>query len=50
MNKKAEDRDLFPGALEMMILRTLQRQPQHGYALGQHIKKMSNDLLELFSV
>jgi len=30
-----------------MILRTLQRQPQHGYALAQHIKRMSNDLLQI---
>lgn len=47
MNKRAEERDLFPGALEMMILRTLQRQPQHGYALAQHIKRMSKDLLQI---
>jgi PadR family transcriptional regulator, regulatory protein PadR len=37
-------RDLFPGALEMMILQTLRRQPLHGYALVQHIKRTSNDL------
>jgi PadR family transcriptional regulator PadR len=30
MMKKDERRDLFPGALEMMILRTLKRQPLHG--------------------
>jgi PadR family transcriptional regulator, regulatory protein PadR len=40
-------RDLFPGALEMMILRTLKRQPLHGYALVQHIKRASNDLLQI---
>ncbi len=38
-------RDLFPGALEMMILRTLKRQPMHGYALVQQIKQTSQDLL-----
>ena len=37
--KPTEQRDLFPGALEMMILRTLKRQPLHGYALAQHIKR-----------
>jgi PadR family transcriptional regulator PadR len=42
-----EQRDLFPGALEMMILRTLKRQPLHGYALAQHIKRTSNDLLQI---
>ena len=45
--KKSEQRDLFPGALEMMILRTLKRQPLHGYALVQHIKRISDDLLQI---
>ncbi|HYL64410.1 MAG TPA: PadR family transcriptional regulator [Candidatus Methylomirabilis sp.] len=44
---KDSQRDLFPGALEMMILRTLKRQPQHGYALVQHIKRTSDDLLQI---
>jgi PadR family transcriptional regulator, regulatory protein PadR len=45
--KNREQRDLFPGALEMMILRTLKRQPLHGYALAQHIKRTSNELLQI---
>ena len=45
--KNTAQRDLFPGALEMMILRTLKRQPLHGYALVQHIKRSSNDLLQI---
>lgn len=45
--KKPEQRDLFPGALEMMILRTLKRQPLHGYALARHIKRTSNDVLQI---
>jgi PadR family transcriptional regulator PadR len=45
--KSTEQRDLFPGALEMMILRTVKRQPLHGYALVQHIKRASNDLLQI---
>src|SRR5260370_40791402 len=45
--KQSEQRDLFPGALEMMILRTLKRQPLHGYALVQHIKRVSDDLLQI---
>lgn len=45
--KNREQRDLFPGALEMMILRTLKRQPLHGYALAQHIERASNDLLQI---
>ena len=42
-----EQRDLFRGALEMMVLRSLQREPMHGYALVQHIKQRSNDLLQV---
>lgn len=38
---------LFPGALEMMILRTLVRQPLHGYALVQAIKRASDELLQI---
>jgi PadR family transcriptional regulator, regulatory protein PadR len=45
--KKPIQRDLFPGALEMMILRTLKRQPLHGYALVQQIKRTSNDMLQI---
>jgi len=45
--KKTSQRDLFPGALEMMILRMLKRQPLHGYALVQHIKRTSQDLLQI---
>jgi PadR family transcriptional regulator, regulatory protein PadR len=45
--KKATQRDLFPGALEMMILRMLKCQPMHGYALVQRIKRTSQDLLQI---
>ena len=31
----------------MMILRTLKHQPLHGYALAQHIKSTSPDLLQV---
>jgi transcriptional regulator len=45
--KKAERRDLFPGALELMILESLRRKPMHGYALVRHIQAASNDLLQI---
>src|SRR6202166_5339849 len=44
---KTGQRDLFPGALEMMILRILKRKPSHGYALVKHIKRTSHDLLQI---
>ena len=42
-----EQRDLFRGALEMMILQTLRQAPRHGYGLAQDIKHTSNDLLQI---
>src|ERR1700748_1960319 len=46
-NSTNASRDLFPGALEMMILESLRRQPAHGYALVQHIHQRSNNLLQV---
>lgn len=46
-NRTNTSRDLFPGALEMMILESLRRQPAHGYALVQHIQQRSKNLLEV---
>ena len=45
--RKSDQRDFFRGALEMMILQSLRRQPMHGYALVQYIKQRSNDLLQV---
>ncbi len=45
--KKPERRDLFPGALEMMILESLRRKPMHGYALVRHIQAVSDDVLQI---
>jgi PadR family transcriptional regulator PadR len=40
-------RDLFPGALEMMILESLRSQPAHGYSQVQHIQQRSKNLLQV---
>ncbi|MGH7575841.1 MAG: PadR family transcriptional regulator [Longimicrobiales bacterium] len=47
MTNRSEARDLFPGALEMMILRVLEGQPMHGYALVKRIQEVSNELLRV---
>jgi len=47
MNSNSESRDLFPGALEMMILQSLRLKPMHGYALVKHIQQVSDDLLQV---
>jgi transcriptional regulator len=47
MARNPECRDLFPGALEMMILHSLRLKPMHGYALVKHIQQISDDLLQV---
>lgn len=47
MTKKSEYRDLFPGALELMILKSLSWRPMHGYALAQWLKDISEDYLQI---
>ncbi len=47
MARNSEHRDLFPGALEMMILQSLRLRPMHGYGLVKHIKQVSEDLLQV---
>jgi PadR family transcriptional regulator, regulatory protein PadR len=47
MNRNSERRDLFPGALEIMILQSLRLKPMHGYALVKHIRQVSDSLLEV---
>jgi|ERR1043166_4086571 transcriptional regulator len=40
-------RDLFPGTLDMLILRTLRVAPMHGYGIAQHIQRLSRDVLQV---
>src|SRR6185437_6946507 len=39
--------DLLHGTLDMLILRTLQWGPQHGYAIGQTIRAQSEEVLQV---
>ena len=42
MSKKP---DLLPGTLDLLILKTLTRAPQHGYGIALSIKQSSQDFL-----
>lgn len=44
---RSDRQDLFPGALEMMVLQTLKLGPLHGYALAHTIKRTSDDLVQV---
>jgi transcriptional regulator len=39
--------DLLQGTLDMLILRTLQWGPHHGYGIGQTIRAHSSDVLQV---
>ena len=39
--------DLLPGTLDMLILRTLQSQPHHGWAIAERIQQISDDVLQV---
>lgn len=42
-----ETPDLLPGTLDMLILKTLTRGPNHGYGIAQHIYRVSQDALRV---
>ena len=45
--KRAERRDLLPGTLDMMILKSLSRQVMHGYGIAEHIRQLSDEVLRV---
>ena len=40
-------RDLLPGMLDMLILKVLAVQPMHGYAIAQHLHRVSNEVIRV---
>ena len=39
--------DLLPGTLDLLILRTLQTTPLHGWAISERIQQISEDVLQI---
>ena len=39
--------EMLPGTLGMLVLRVLQHDSLHGYAIAQRIHQLSNDLLQV---
>ena len=39
--------DLLPGTLDMLILGSLTRGARHGYGIAQHLKKISEEVLDV---
>ena len=43
----AAKRDLLPGTLDLLVLKTLSASAMHGYGIAQHIKRISRDVLQV---
>jgi transcriptional regulator len=39
--------DLLPGTLDLLILRTLQKEALHGWAVSERIQQISRDVLQI---
>ncbi|HEV8411134.1 MAG TPA: PadR family transcriptional regulator [Gemmatimonadaceae bacterium] len=45
MPRSTQKSSLLPGTLDMLVLRTLSVAPLHGYAIAQHIARLSDGVL-----
>jgi PadR family transcriptional regulator, regulatory protein PadR len=45
--KEPQKSELLKGTLDMLILQSLTLQPMHGYAIAQHIGRLSQDVLSV---
>jgi len=46
-NSSNREPDFLPGTLEMLVLKTLSRGPNHGWGIAQHIQEVSQDALKV---
>src|SRR5918995_3421877 len=47
MGNKKTRRDLLPGTLDMLILKSLTRGVMHGYGIAEHIRMLSDEVLRI---
>ncbi len=47
MGRDHDPPELLPGTLDLLILKTLARGSEHGYGIAQHLKRVSDDVLEV---
>jgi PadR family transcriptional regulator, regulatory protein PadR len=39
--------ELLPGTLDLLVLRTLVRGPNHGYGIAQRVRELSDDVFQV---
>ena len=47
MPRASSSSELLPGTLDMLVLQTLTLQSLHGYAIAQHIRRLSDSVLSV---
>jgi PadR family transcriptional regulator PadR len=47
MGTRERSNELLPGTLDMLILKTLSSGPRHGYGVAEHIRQLSDRVLEV---
>jgi PadR family transcriptional regulator, regulatory protein PadR len=47
MGNKSSKQDLLPGTLDMLILKSLTRGVMHGYGIAEHIRALSDEVLQV---
>src|SRR5687768_1448534 len=47
MSASTDSPDLLPGTLDLLILKTLVRGPMHGYGIAEHLRSVSEDVLQV---
>lgn len=47
MPTRTSDDDLFPGTLDLLVLKTLATGPMHGYGIAQHLQRVSDEVLKV---
>src|SRR5215207_8554919 len=40
-------RDILPGMLDLLVLKTLSIQPMHGYGIAQNLERLSRDVIRV---
>lgn len=44
---RSDPAELLPGTLDLLILRTLVRGPNHGYGIAQRVRELSQDVFQV---
>jgi len=47
MLRRKKKADALQGTLDLLVLKTLSRSPEHGYGIASHIQQVSNDILRV---